>query len=478
VLAAQIDGPSGFPQIYSSAFDTGSLGCDITPCVNFGSTPLVAGPAFSPAWGTDGRLAFGRDSDIWLWTPPVIEGPGTEELVFNDGSSPSLVGNTFAFDRATGDDPEFPTHDVFIGTPGRGITINVEVTDDNPADNRLDLLVDCPGLTYVGAVALLPTSLTASSASWAANFDPSLTCADPKIRVAISDGYNRVLSGGTGELVEAEQKPPTAAIYTPSPGSELRQYDVIPARGGGWDAEDGTLPDANLDWELKRDADSVVVATNSGHSIVDFSPPASGFAPGDYTLTLTVEDSDGNLGDPVTRSFTIVADADNDGLTVNEEALGCVTNDPNFVEPGGYVPDNDPLNAFRDGDNDGIPNVDDPAACTAATFYEAILDIDADSVNNQTSGVISGFITLRYRPITAVNGSSVKISSINGITANIQTNKWSVSNGVGTSKFDKSAVIGFMTAHNIPLGWVLITVRGSSVGNTWSFEGNHLTNVH
>ena len=89
-----------------------------------------------------------------------------------------------------------------------------------------------------------------ASASWAANFDPSLTCDDPTLRVAISDGYNRVLSGDTGEEIEAEQKGPTAAIYTPPVGSTFREYDVVPARGSGWDAEDGTIPDNKLDWVL------------------------------------------------------------------------------------------------------------------------------------------------------------------------------------------------------------------------------------
>ena len=86
VLAAQIDGPGGFPQIWSSGFDLSDQS------VNFGSEPLVPGPAFSPSWGTDGRLAFGRDDDIWVWTPPVIEGDGTEELVFDSGARPSSRG--------------------------------------------------------------------------------------------------------------------------------------------------------------------------------------------------------------------------------------------------------------------------------------------------------------------------------------------------------------------------------------------------
>ena len=114
-----------------------------------------------------------------------------------------------------------------------------------------------------------------------------------------------------------------------------------------------------------------------------------------------------------------------------------------------------------------------------ATLYEAIVDVDAEMVKNQPLGVITGFVTLRYRPITAVNGATVKIVSINGKPANIPSLRWSIDkNGVGISKFDKNAVIAFMNANDIGTGFALITIRGSSFGNTWTFEGSDLTNVH
>ena len=472
VLAVQIPAFGGLPEIWTSGTDLSAS----TPAVDFGSDPVIS-EGYSPAEGTDGRIAFGRGGAIWVWTPPEIEGPGTEEKVFDIGDNPALAGDTYAFERGIGT-TEFPPDDIFIGSPGSGIDIAVEVMDDNAADNRLDLLVDCPGLTYVGAVALLPTDVSGASASWATNFDPSLTCENPTLRVAISDGYNRVLSGQTGEEVEAEQKGPTAAIYTPPVGSTFREYDVVPARGSGWDAEDGTLPDANLDWKLERKLpdDTYELIDDGEGQIVDFSPLANGFPLGDYRLTLTVADSLGN-DDSAERFFTIVEDADNDGLTAAEEALGCITYDPFYAGP-----DQDPLNAFRDDDvggGDGIPNVDDPDICTRATTYEATVDIDANMVLSQPLGVITGFVQLRYRPITAVNGSTVKIASINGITANIPALRWSVDkNGVGIAKFDKQAVIGFLKDNDIGTGYALVTISGRSVGNTWTFQGSDLMNVH
>jgi hypothetical protein len=468
-IAVQIPkaGAGGLPEFWTS----GVTPSDPQPSVDFGTAPVVT-EGYSPSYGTDGRIAFGRGGDVWAWTPPVIEGSGTEEKAFDNGSAPSLAGNTFAFQRqrplSAGE--EFAPDDVFIGTPGRGISINVEVTDDNPEDNRLDLLVDCTGsLTYVGAVALLPSQSDDAGATWAANFDPSLTCENPKLRVAISDGYNRTLSGapGTGQAVTNEEHDPTAAIYTPPIGSAFREYDVIPARGGAWDAEDGTLPNGSLQWSLSGPG---VTAAGTG-PIVDFSPPANGFPIGTdvLTLTLTVTDSDGNPHS-VSRTITILQDEDNDGLTIDEETLPCVAS----LGP----PDQDPLNAFLDGDGDGIPNVDDAAICTAATSYEAIVDVDADMVKSQPLGVVTGFVTLRYKPITQVVGSSVRITSINGKPANIPSLRWSVDkNGVGVSKFDKAAVVGFMNANGIGTGWAQITIAGGSSAG-WTFEGSDLTNVH
>jgi hypothetical protein len=251
----------------------------------------------------------------------------------------------------------------------------------------------------------------------------------------------------------------------------------VPARGSGWDAEDGTLPAENLDWKLehKLPDDTFELIDDGEGPIVDFSPPANGFPTGDYRLTLTVADALGNE-DSAERLFTIVADTDNDGMTDDEEnAASCIT----------YLGDDrnlDPLNAFRDDDGDGIPNVDDTAICTAATAFEAIVDVDADMVRNQPLGVLSGFVTLwRYRPITAVNGSTVRISSINGIPADIRSLRWSVDkNGVGISKFDKAVVIGFLNTNHIENGPVLITISGggSYLGKAFTFEGSDLTTVH
>jgi len=414
----------------------------------------------TPSFGTDGRIAFARNGQIM-----VVQPGQAATQVFDDGFQPALVDDTFAFGRSfVVPGTEFFYTDIMIGSPGRGVNVRVEATDDNAADDRLDLLVDCHGLVYVAAVALKPDQLAGTSSSWATNYDPSLTCSDPTLRVAVSDGYNRV-TGGTSQDIQAAQKPPTAAIYTPSVDSTFRQYDVIPASGAGWDPEDGTLAAGRLQWQLS--GPSGFSRSGSGPS-VDFSPQAGGFPVGNYTLTLTVTDSAGGT-DTATRAFAVVADADNDGLTAAEDGAPCV-GDPN---------EQNPLTAYLDGDGDGIPNIDDPAICTAATSYEALVDIDSQVSHSSALGVVTAYVRIPYRSVADVNGSSVRISSIDGVTlANpIPALRWSVDSGVGIAKFDRTALLSYFDSHNMGTRQTAITVagNGSTAGQAWTFAGTDTT---
>ena len=471
-LAVQIPAFGGLPEIWTSAVIPSD------PTVDFGSAPVVT-EGYSPSYGTDGRITFGRDNDIWAWTPPTLgEGPGTEEKAFDNGSTPALAGETFAFarQRPLQLDEEFAPNDIWIGTPGRGIGIDVDVTDpDTPAgDLRLDLLVDCGDLVYVGAVALVPDEVDGSSASWQANYDPSLTCANPTLQVAVSDGYNRVFTGQS-DMIPTEAKPPTAAIYTPVDESVFLQYQLIPARGAGWDAEDGTIPAADLDWKLEGPGGFVATQLGqSGVSQVDYSPPAGGFpvslAPNDYTLTLTVEDSDGNVVTE-TRKLTVLADADNDGLSAEEEAQTCI----------GFLPElgsaeNDPLNAFRDDDNDGIVNLEDEDACEPADVYAATLDWDADAIESKSQGGLTARIAIQYRDEQQVASAWIKsIKGINVESLGIDATQLTVGKG-GTqlsARFERPAIRAAFLAKGIPFNSVVrIVVTGADANDDWVFEGS------
>jgi hypothetical protein len=199
-------------------------------------------------------------------------------------------------------------------------------------------------------------------------------------------------------------------------------------------------------------------------TFVDLQPPNGGWPVGSYTATLTKPGStEPSATDQVT--FTVVTDADNDGVpkTVEDACLG-----------GG---DNDPTNADDDQDNDGIPNVNDPQPCTAATFYTAIVDVNPDPLPTGSSGSpITAYVRVPGRNVAQVLASSVRITRIAdedvSTNNNFMNTGWTVSNGVGTAKFDRQKVVQFLAARNIHNRVVSITVRGSSGAPTWSFEGS------
>lgn len=70
-------------------------------------------------------------------------------------------------------------------------TVNVNATDDHPADMRLDLFLDCgagkPKLPV--AVALKPDSVGTTSASFSYNYDPSLACPNGTLKAIGNDGF-------------------------------------------------------------------------------------------------------------------------------------------------------------------------------------------------------------------------------------------------------------------------------------------------
>jgi Tol biopolymer transport system component len=428
----------------------------------------------SPSYGTDGRIALSRpDGNIYVWKPGIEF--GSVSKAFDNGFQPALVGNTFAFVRNfVLPGTEFFENDIMLGRPGSGVAINAQVTDDNPGDDRLDLLVVCPDRTYIGAVALKPDDASGTSASWQANYDPSLTCANPTLKLAVSDGFNRVVTG-TGQDVQAEQKSPTAAIYAPSPGQTFLQYQLIPARGSGWDPEDGTLPAGRLQWKLE--GPSGFSATGGG-PFVDFSAPAGGFPLGSYTLTLTVMDSAGN-SDTATRSLSVIGDADNDGMSTAEEGQSCIT----FNSADYPSADQDPMNAFRDDDNDGLVNVADPAPCVAASEYEASIVFDPSSMQLGSQGTVTANITVPNRQVTDISDAYVK--SINNIdvstNAALRAKQLLVVRGTNTAqaKIDRTPLSAFFVAHNIRAGQrVRIVIAGSSANGSWTFEGSGTLGVN
>jgi Tol biopolymer transport system component len=460
---AYVEDTEGGPQIYSFVLGDES-----------GSRFETNGT--QPAWGTGVSFTFTRPSENGseIWIRDVAK-PSEQRVA--SGVDSDFATAKIAFVRGGVATPpiEFQSDVFLLSAGGRGDGgLVVRVSDDNAGENRLDILVDCEGLTHVAAVALEPDNVNSGIATWETNYDPSLTCANPTLRVAVSDGYNRVVSGES-EAVASEAKKPTAAIYSPSPGSTFDEYDLIPARGSGWDAEDGTIPDGDLQWKLTGPGYSATGTTQ----IADFSPPENGFPNGVYELMLTVTDSDDQT-DTATRSFTIVGDDDNDGLTNEEEALGCLAAAGKF-NPEYASASLDPMNAFLDGDLDGIPNVDDGAVCTAASEYEATIQFDPTAIDRGSSGVITARVTIPNRNMRDVSSAYVK--SINGVdvSANedLDARQWLVAKGtnVGQAKIDRAPLNAFFAEHGIANQTVRIVIAGSGGAGSWTFEGVGLLGV-
>ena len=156
------------------------------------------------------------------------------------------------------------------------------MTDDNLADNRLDVLVDCPGLTYVAAVALLPTSCVGRERVMGGELRSLADLRGPedprRDQRRLQPSRQRRYRGGGRDGAEGTDGGDLHAAGR----IDLPRIRRRAGAGSGWDAEDGTIPDNKLDW---------VLAGPGGFSrpvnglVVDFSPPATGFPLGDYTLT-------------------------------------------------------------------------------------------------------------------------------------------------------------------------------------------------
>jgi parallel beta-helix repeat protein len=434
----------------------------------------LVSPGNQPSWGANGTVAFSRSGDIY-----TVNGDGSSVTpVATNGSWPSL-GGTLGFVRNLPLSIEGTQDDVFVLLGGTNVT--VQATDDRPQDDRLDLILTCPGrLNYLAAVAV-PSTVSGTTATFTTGVDPGLECAGGTLKAFVSDGYWRAAPTNAGQTqFSSEQRSPTAAIYVPFPGMRLLQYSNIPLRGAGFDPEDGALAGSSLAWTVVRHTGSgdVTVGTGSGER-VDLSPPGGGgWTPGNYTARLLVTDSATNT-DTASRDFTIKADGDNDGLAADEDPDTTCT---------AYTGDNDPSNAYADSDGDGTPNLDEVVAgsgvCASspAPLASATADFDPTKLFVPSNGTyVTVFVRVPSRDLTELVPGSVRIVSISGRnqTYNATTDPdffdfpnstWSVSGGVGTAKFDRQLLNSFLASHNLVGTKVTLRVVGRSTVPAWRFD--------
>jgi Tol biopolymer transport system component len=346
-----------------------------------------------------------------------------------------------------------------IGVPatGAGDAVTTTATDDNPQDARVDLSLDCgEGVFYPVAVGLEPSTITEGAMTFAYSFDPAVACTGGQVTALLTDGFSTATT--PGEPVESDpgNRDPLPAIAQPTADTDLLAYDAIPLRGSAKDPEDGELPDGALSWTL----DGADVGTGP---VLDLQPPGGGWDPGNHTATLTATDSAG-ASTSASVSFTILGDADNDGVTTSLES-GCAG-----------TSDTDPTDGYADTDDDGIGNGDDVTTaggpCTAATSYSAVVNVTPDFLDRDNDGgnPVQARITVPFQTAAAVVPSSVRISRIGGVDADITATSVTVSGDVATASFSRTEVNAFLRAQGPNAERVPFVVTGTGTGG-WTFEG-------
>jgi Tol biopolymer transport system component len=234
----------------------------------------------------------------------------------SDGGEPSLSGNGrfVSFGSATSQ---------FSGDPGgqRNVylrdldavppptapglrNVAAGVNDSRPADVRLDVYYVCGPVSYPVAVALAPTAVSGTVASFSATFDTSSACTGGSLQTVANDGFETATSDPAAVPDNGDDRSPSVAIITPFAEEPLLQYSVLPLRGAAKDPEGSDR--IALRWSL----DGTSVGTGP---VLDLSPPSGGWGTGTHTLVLQGTDP---AGQPVTvtRSVTILPDANHDGV--------------------------------------------------------------------------------------------------------------------------------------------------------------------
>ena len=337
--------------------------------------------------------------------------------------------------------------DLIFERPSGGTVTNtyratVTAEDDVPSELRAAFFAKCPASNEILDSGLRPDSVTGEQATFHFDFDATQVCRDgttTTILVRFNDGYNQT-SFYPIDVEAASGTEPIAVIDSPNAEAQAHsvlQHEPITLNGQGWDAQEGVLPGNALTWTITGPT-GVVSDGERGNALTVRPPAGAAFVPGTYTAKLTVKNSAG-LTNSTTTSFQVLEDKDNDGVPVTTE--GCYRGN-----------DNDPNDAFGDFDADGVPNQQDEDPCSARALYDGTADFDPDVLNYPSNGTgvsVSMMLSLRYRDITQVSGSTIRITRLGGKQVPpgdpaFNATGWAVAKGVGTAKFDRQAIINFL----------------------------------
>jgi hypothetical protein len=465
------------------------------PCRPLTSTAAVES---TPSWGTDDTIAYERDGAVWTLE---AASPGTTQtqrvagagdpamaggiLAFTRGDSIAAVsaagfggevvlaaggaraaalagdGRTLAFDRADGGQRDVyllglaPEGDSFVVRHPRASELRADVWAVSPSGS--DNLV----------VALPPSAVDGDLATFTVRYDSSALPPGSTRRVQVSDGWSTATRDFGPPAGTA--RPPVTAVYTPSVGAEILQFDSIPLTGSARDASGVELEGANLRWFHRAPGETTVRAVGTGPrvegsgiaTVGHLDPPVGGWVVGIHTVTLRATDSAG-LASETSVQFEILADNDRDGRPATRE-VRC----PGSPTGG----DDDPYDVFGDDDRDGILNGEDVAPC--APDVNVTTDFDPDSLYVPSSGTP---VTVHLRGATGLSGIDPATVSIvqlgyHRLTTPLAASAWSFDRKTktATAKFDRQQLTAALHERELVGGWVPIVLTGAS--SSFTFRG-------
>lgn len=442
------------------------------------------GGSSDPSWSGDDRIAFVRGGVINIhtvtagtsistevvgaqpaWTDDLLLYVAGDHVRAVDGTtfagerrltrgvdgqpSSSADGTLLAIERLQQDGS---TDVVLIKRSDTSFTFSVR--DEYPGEVRLDVFVDCDGIRYPAVVAAVPTSVDASTgeASFDLTYDYGNACPGGSVDVRFTDGFHTtwqytvaVVPGDPNGGGSANDPYPVGAIYSPTAGGAVLQYDVVGLAGSATD-ENGTVEDDRIRWRLVGPQGPDIV--RYGSTPEDISPAEGGWIAGTYTAVLEVL-TDGVYREVASASFAIISDADRDGPP----------------RPCGDV-EGEWRDAFRDHDLDGLANIEDRDPCTSAN--NVIVSFDPKTLYVPSSG---NDVMLR------VTSTSIDLSAVSPADVRItRVGAWYVDHLVATSwvydrqakqwlaRFNRSAVTSYLGEKGLVGMYVPITLTGTASG--------------
>lgn len=380
-----------------------------------------------------GAAAFGEEIDDLMFSPHVAPEPeptitASPTPTTTPSPTPTVAPEPYIYD------------------------IEVVMTDDVTAHDRVTLFSECEGQRRPLTVGLLPTSTTETTSTFNFRLDARRTCTDPAtdkttILARGGDGFETTV-GYASVAVDSPDQSSVAVINSPSGAVQILEHEAIPVSGQGWHPRFGTFSGAE-EWFVNGQKQAVVDG--------QIAAPAGGWNPQgvlSQALELTYRVST-PTGDVVSASRTITSrqDNDNDSLPAPEP-------------PCGFSDDN-PHDAASDGDKDAIPAYDDFDPCAGETAYDASIRIDPKELQLSASSTpVTAYVKAAYpRDLSKISAQDARIIAIQGepLAEPLVATDWRV-NGKGhdqegVGKFDRQKIIERALALGVRDNTLYLTVQ-------------------